>query len=107
MDHSLRPATPPGLSVGDRAGHRVVLTAIRTASRPRRSGWPGATKHRRGGVPVRSAEALGELSAEGGDAGCGHFFVLVHRAPAHPYRADHLAVALQRDAAGEDDDPAA
>jgi hypothetical protein len=33
--------------------------------------------------------------------------VLIHRASAHPYRADHLAIARQRDAAGEDDDSTA
>jgi hypothetical protein len=29
--------------------------------------------------------------AEGGDAGLSHLVVLIHRASAHPYRADHLA----------------
>src|SRR5215218_961219 len=33
--------------------------------------------------------------------------VLIYRASAHPYRADHLVVTHQWDAAGEDDDPAA
>jgi hypothetical protein len=33
--------------------------------------------------------------------------VFIHRTSAHPYRADDLAIAHQRDATGEDDDPAA
>src|SRR5215211_1385676 len=45
--------------------------------------------------------------AEGGEACLRHLVVLIHRASAHPYRAGHLAIARQRDAAGEDDDPAA
>ena len=47
-----------------------------------------------------------EALAKGSDAGLRHLVVLIHRAPAHSYRADHLPITPQRDAAGEDDDPA-
>ena len=54
-------------------------------------------------VPERRVQAL----AKGSDAGLRHLVVLIHRASAHSYRADHFAITHQRDAAGEDDDPAA
>src|SRR5919199_2949820 len=47
-----------------------------------------------------------EALAKGSDAGLRHLVVLIHRAPAHSYRADHLPITRQRDPAGEDDDPA-
>ena len=45
--------------------------------------------------------------AKGSDAGLRHLVVLIHCSSAHSYRADHRAIAHQRDAACEDDDPAA
>jgi len=48
-----------------------------------------------------------EALAKGSHAGLRHLVVLIHRASAHSYRADHLPIPLTRDAPGEDDDPAA
>src|ERR671916_3473606 len=61
------------------------------------------TGFREGYLSAGTQQALAKRS----DAGLRHLVVLVRRASAHSYRPDHLAITHQRNAAGEDDDPAA